>query len=180
MPVTNIGLPYPELDDENNPPADFLALATALGPMVNPRFASTAARDTALGAAANGRLATIGNDLYMRRGGTWQIISLLPHAHAGTALLGTAQAAHLTRCITYFTGTSINNGAGPSRWTQANPFSLCLYAVQIESIEPNIDILYQFHRGESSMASLVFWARNRAGTLVTSGGPQVTITLWGA
>lgn len=69
--TTATGLPYPELVDENNPPADFLELATQLDLVTIPAFASTGARDTALSAAVTGQPARVGSQPYIKHSDRW-------------------------------------------------------------------------------------------------------------
>lgn len=183
MPVTSAeGLPAPTPGDATAVPADMQALTAALGPRTIPPYASTAARDAAIGSSgATARTAIVGQDLWMRRNGSWQVISLLQHSHTGAPLLGTAQAGHRSYDITVYTGTAIGNVAGqPSRWFFTNPFSNCIYHVSIRTVQPQVDCVFEFHRAESSMSSLCFWARNRAGALITSGGSEVQIMIKGA
>lgn len=72
MPVTSAeGLPAPTPGDAVAIPADVQALTAALGPRIKPHFTSTAARDAALPSASTGRLASVNDDLFLKRAVGW-------------------------------------------------------------------------------------------------------------
>lgn len=122
MPDIN-GLPYPALSDPNNPPADFLALATA----VDARF------PVSISNGGTGSTTVAGAQANLR-------VGLVPISPSSVAVAGGSASANVLGTVT-FTGTSISlNGVFTNEYKN---YRFMVNITSNASLANNLDVRFR-------------------------------------
>lgn len=163
MPMNPTGIPYPELVDENNPPADFLAMATALSRVTSPQFGTTGQRDFAIPAPVVGQECTVSGVKYRWISGAWQIVDRAAPEHLGSPLVGGAPTPSLIRTRTGRTFVTTNANGG---FSIPSGFTTTLLSASVQNIDHNQGFgLVIMNLGASTVPNPAFRAYSRTSGL---------------
>lgn len=180
MPITTpTGIPTPELPDENNPPADFLALATHLDSHINARFTSAATRDAAFPSPATGQQCSVGGLPQIYRDGAWHPVVSRAHI-AGGAMFGSVPAPSQWTEHTIHSNVSV---ASNGRFSVSTGFTTGILTADAWCVDAtsgcgHVILLREF----SSVTTLTFVAYSRAtpSAYQAAGFLRVNVRILGA